>query len=358
MNLHRMADELVAALGGLYGDGTKFFRDGTESPHVSEVAAETRLSVSKAGSILELEEGQEMMVQAAHGAFSAPVRYTVLRWTGPQAPTLIYHHGSGESNYAARIRRIAGRMDDGQGTSGLDGAGRASGASASGAARRVSAAEAATSGPANIIACSVPYNHSLKEYLYGAARLDRWVFLLAASVRLTEALTSRLREMGCPHIVCAGLSLGGWITNLHHTYFDTCDVYSPIFAGAALDDLFTESIYRKLLASSARDSGERFREALNFEKDFTARGTENVYPVMARFDRFIRFERQAGIYRGEQMTVLERSHTTGAVAYARLAEHLTRRLFSPPARGAARGSGASRTPGAAGSDHSHRGGGA
>jgi hypothetical protein len=325
MNLHRMADELVAALGGLYGDGTKFFRDGTESPHVSEIAAETRLSVSKAGSTLELEEGQEVMVQAAYGAFSAPARYTVLRWAGPQAPTLIYHHGSGESNYTARIRRIADRMDR---------------------------------SPANIIACSVPYNHSLKEYLYGAARLDRWVFLLAASVRLTEALTSRLREMGCPHIVCAGLSLGGWITNLHHTYFDTCDVYSPIFAGAALDDLFTESIYRKLLASSARDSGERFREALNFEKDFTARGSENVYPVMARFDRFIRFERQAGIYRGEQMTVLERSHTTGAVAYARLAEHLADRLFSPPARGVARGSGATRTPGAAGSEHVRRGGGA
>lgn len=346
MNLHRMADNMVAALGGLYGDGTKFFRDGTESPHLSEVAAETRLSVSRQGSPLELEEGQEVMVQAAYGPFSAPARFTVLLWTGPQEPTLIYHHGSGESNYTARIRRIAGR---------LDGSPRAPGGAA---ARRDSPAEAQDGGPANIIACSVPYNHSLKEYLYGAARLDRWVFLLAASVRLTEALTAHLRAMGCPHIVCAGISLGGWITNLHHTYFDTCDLYSPIFAGAALDDLFTESIYRKLLASSARDSGGRFREALNFEQEFTSRGSENVYPVMARFDQFIRFERQAGIYRADQMTVLERSHTTGAVAYARLAGHLADHLFPAPARGAARGSDAARTAGAAGSEHVRHGGGA
>lgn len=340
MNVHRMTDNMVAALGGLYGDGTKFFRDGTESPHLSEVAAETIVDLAGPGASATLEEGQEVMVQAAYGPFSAPARYTVLSWAGPQAPTVIYHHGSGESNYTARIKRIAGRMNAGHRTSGVDGTDRGAGASAAGAARRASGAKTTTGGSANIIACSVPYNHSLKEYLYGAARLDRWVFLLAASVRLTEALTSRLRAMGCPRIVCAGLSLGGWITNLHHTYFDTCDVYSPIFAGAALDDLFTESVYRKLLASAARDAGTRFREALNFEKDFTARGSENVYPVMARFDQFIRFERQAGIYRADQMTVLERSHTTGAVAYARLAEHLTRRLFPASAGVATRGGGA------------------
>ncbi|NBF41586.1 MAG: hypothetical protein GVY14_14350 [Spirochaetes bacterium] len=303
MNLHKSADEMVAALGGLYGDGTKFFREGTDSLHLSEVIAETGITPSKTPAPLELAEGREVTVQAAFGPFSAPARFTVLRWTGPQVPTLIHHHGSGESDYTARIRRIARRMYDSPGP------------------------EPGMGGPVNIIACSVPYNHNLKEYLYGAARLDRWVFLLAASVRLTEALVARLRELGRPHIACAGISLGGWITNLHHTYFDTCDVYSPIFAGAALDDLFTESIYRKLLASSARDAGARFREALNFEQEFTARGNENVYPVMARFDQFIRFERQAGVYRPEQMTVLERGHTTGAIAYRRLAGHLAHRLF-------------------------------
>lgn len=218
MNLYKLADEMLAAIRGMYDDGTKYFRDGTESAHVSEVIAETRVELGTPGAALEFEAGREMLARAVYDAFSAP--------------TLIYHHGSGESDYTA------------------------------------------------------------------VGRIDRWVFLLSASVRLTKALATHLTKRGCSRLVCAGLSLGGWITNLHHPYFDTCDVYNPVFAGAALHDLFTESIYLKLFASSARDAG----------------------------DRFIRFERQAGIYRPDQMTVIERGHTTGALAYRPLAGHLGRLL--------------------------------
>lgn len=221
MNPHKLADELVAALGGLYGDRTKFFREGSESPHVSEVVAETQVAFPRDTPIAE---GEEHSVPAAYGTHSAPARFTLLRWQEPTAPTLIYHHGSGESKYTARIRRIAAEMD------------------------------AALQGPdnrqrqANIIACSVPYNSSLKEYLSGVGRLDRFVFMLAA--------------------------------------------------------------------------------ALNFEGDFESRGNQNVYPLMARFDQFIRLERQSGIYRPEHMSLLDRGHTTGSVAYKRLGNQLAAQLQS------------------------------
>ncbi len=37
MNVHALTDKLAAAAGGLYGDKMKFFREGCESPHVSEI---------------------------------------------------------------------------------------------------------------------------------------------------------------------------------------------------------------------------------------------------------------------------------------------------------------------------------
>lgn len=297
----------------------KLFRKGTLSPHVSEVVTETKVTLPPLNTDEPPESGREYAVPTSYAGFSATARFSVLRWPGPAQPTLVYHHGSGESNYTARVRRIAKRMDTTiQGGAAVPHKGGS----------LAEEAVAVPADPANIIACSVPYNHTLKEYLHGAARLDRWVFLLAASVRLTEALTTSLIESGCMHVVCAGISLGGWITNLHHTYFDTCDIYAPIFAGAALDDLFTDSIYRKLLASSAREAGDRFRSTLNFEEEFAARGNANVYPVMARYDQFIRFERQSEIYRPEQMTVLERGHTTGAVAYRQLGRHLASHVSS------------------------------
>lgn len=244
MNPHKAADVLVGYLGGLYGDRVKFFRDGAKGPHLFAVIDETVVALDfPKGDGKELHVGREYEVSAGYRKVQTTSRCMALRWRGPDAPTLIYHHGSGQTDYTARIRRIAARMHGRTG---------------------------------NIIAGSVPYNRTMKECLFGSARLDRFAFMLAASVRLTEAL----------------------------------------------DHLFTGTIYRKLLARSARGANKAIRRSLNFEGDFCARGNENVFPVMARHDQFIRFERQSHAYQRDRMTVLDRGHTTGTIAYRQLAAHL------------------------------------
>jgi len=121
------------------------------------------------------------------------------------------------------------------------------------------------------------------------------------------------------------MSLGGWITNLHHSYFDSCNEYLPIFAGAAPDHLFSDTVYTKLLADSVRseENFRRIREAINFEQNFAQRSNANVHACMARYDQFIRLERQSGIYRPEQIRLLERGHVTGSAARKELARHLS-----------------------------------
>jgi hypothetical protein len=283
MNIHTLADRLITYIGGFYGDGFKYFREDTESSHISQVIRETEVD------FVPPEEQGEYHIPARRREFEGSARYKIVQWAGDSAETLIYHHGSGETNYGARIQKIA----------------------------------AGLSGPAkNIIAVSVPFNTTMKEYLYGVGSLARWTFMQASSVRLTEELTSWFREKGSPRIVCSGVSLGGFITNLHFSYYGTCDAYKPIFAGAAPDHLFTGTVYRRLLARPAMAAGERIREALNFEEDFSARDTTHVYSCMARFDQYIHFERQAGIYLGENMRILDRGHVTGAVSYRQLRYHL------------------------------------
>ena len=183
---------------------------------------------------------------------------------------------------------------------------------------------------------SVPFNANIKEYLYGVGSLERFAFMLASSVRLTEGLVHYLDSLGVERCVCAGISLGGWITNLHHCFYDSCSEYRPIFAGAAPDHLFTETVYRKLLAGGAEtaggaevpetvdtpDTAVKIRGAINFEEEFAGRDNKNVFPCMARYDQYIRFERQAQIYRPENIRILDRGHTTGAASHGQLALHL------------------------------------
>lgn len=295
MNIHVLTDRLVAAAGGMYGDRMKFFREGCESPHVSEIIRELGLDFITPAQAQDRgnRNGGEYRIPVRYGDIEGIARYRVLDWAGASARSIIYHHGSGETRYADRIRKIASAMDG--------------------------------NGACNLVAVSVPFNSGMKEYLHGVGSLARFAFMLASSVRLTEEIVRYLRFLGAERISCAGMSLGGWITNLHHTYFDSCDEYLPIFAGAAPDHLFSDTVYTKLLAEAVRseENFRRIREAINFEQDFAQRSNANVYPCMARYDQFIRLERQAGIYRPGQIRLLERGHVTGAAARKELAGHLS-----------------------------------
>jgi hypothetical protein len=234
------------------------------------------------------EEG-EYHVPVRYRSEEGIARYSLLNWAGGDKPSLIFHHGSGENKYTARLRKILPRTVQ----SGM-----------------------------NILAVSVPYNRNMKEYLHAIGSLERFAFLLASSVRLFESLGLWLREQGKGTITASGISLGGWITNLHFSIYDSLDEYRPIFAGAAVEHLFTNTVYRKMATPEARKNPEVLRKVLNFEDLFLSRDRRKVFPLMARYDQFIRLERQSRIYLPDQITIIDKGHITGAMDVKSLREHL------------------------------------
>src|SRR6056297_1986682 len=282
-NIHQSIDRLTTGLGGLYGEKVRFFREGIESPPLIEMPAALEMDFSSF-----TEEG-EYRIPVRYGRMEGISRYSLLHWAGPQRPTIIFHHGSGETNYTARIRKtLPASMISG----------------------------------INLIALSIPWNRNIKEYLYGIGSLERFVFLLASSVRLMESLGHRLRELGSGKIVASGFSLGGFITNLHYGIYGSLDEYRPIFAGAALDHLFTETAYRSLTSREALEQPEVLRQTLNFEDIFRLRDPRRVFPLLARYDQYVELERQRSIYLDDQVSLLDKGHITGAMDRRVLRDHL------------------------------------
>ncbi|WP_306438846.1 hypothetical protein [Natronococcus pandeyae] len=150
--------------------------------------------------------------------------------------------------------------------------------------------------------------------------------MLAASAALIEALAKRTRERTEAPVVASGISLGGWAINLHRACFGAVDRYVPIFAGAALGELFVSSVYRKLAGEPARRRPERLRAVLDFEEAFRAIGADDCEPLLARYDRIIEFDRQRPSYDGLPVAVLNKGHVTGALATTALREHVVRVL--------------------------------
>ena len=166
-------------------------------------------------------------------------------------------------------------------------------------------------------------------YLEKIGVLGHFTAMLAGSVALIESLIESLHQKGNKQIIISGLSLGGWVTNLHRSFFNTADTYIPMLAAAGLDALFLTSYYRNLCSMKAREHSEILTKVLNFEEEFSSCKTNNVFPLLAKYDQFIEYERQKQSYKDIPIQVLEKGHITAALASNMLTEHLLKHLYQP-----------------------------
>ena len=146
--------------------------------------------------------------------------------------------------------------------------------------------------------------------------------MLSVSVKLVEAIINFLKEKELGPAIVSGISLGGWVTNLHRAYYNSAEAYVPLLAGAALDHLFTDSAYRKMCGQIVQENPEGIREVLNFEKEFNMIDKDNVFPLLGLYDQYIQYERQRKSFRTAKIKVLKTGHITSLLATKELRQHI------------------------------------
>jgi hypothetical protein len=288
MNKHILFDKLTVTIAS--ATVGKFFSESIESAGYREFLEDITVSVNS------LEEGiHETEAKTPVGKIDPA--YYVAQWKGKGYPTIIYHHGNNERPFDfSRFAKNSFKNIFMDSKEPID---------------------------ANLIAIRAPFhNASLKDYQKKIKHLSNFVGMLSVSVKLVEEIIHRLKDQGIAPVLVSGISLGGWITNLHRTYYNTADVYVPLLAGAALDHLFTDSGYRKMGGRIARENPEKIKETLNFEEDFQKVKDDNVFPLLGSYDQFIQYERQKKSYTTENIKVLESGHVTSFLLAQELRKHI------------------------------------
>lgn len=294
MNRHELIDVATVTASSLFVRNGGFFSRSLESHSLDEVVRDTVCLIG------DLRPGAVQKVTATGPAGEFEAGYLVHHWEGDDVPTLLFHHGSGENPFDF------GRFS-------------------SNSFRRFFQSDRFDG--VNLIALRAPFHdRSSREYIRAMGELRNFVGMLATSTALMQSLADRLADEGCPGVLASGISLGGWVVNLHRAYYGNLDRYVPIFAGARLDDLFVSSVYRKLTADSARANSDRLADVLDFEADFTAVEGNDCDPLLARYDRIIEFDIQGPCYDGLNLDVLCKGHVTGSLATDAVRDHVRRSI--------------------------------
>jgi len=289
MSIHALIDDLAIGLRVLFTD--KFYRDGVETPPFSDhlEALELKLPPVEAAGDYEVK-ANTLVGEMCPG-------FRVHQWKGIEVPTVIHHHGAGEIPFDRGFNGIFSRKKG-----------------------RIEA---------NLILIRAAFHRSWKEFSQGNHTLASWVALLATSVSLIERLVARVRSKGSGPVLVAGVSMGGQIANLHHLHFNSADVYTPLLSGVAMAEAFEDSAYRKSISSEALERLTELREILNFEERFMEADQGNVFPLLARFDRVVRYEKHKRCYNGRPLVTLNRGHITGSFSYSSLRKHILSHLPIP-----------------------------
>lgn len=291
MNKHILLDNITASIGALISGKKKFFAGNLNSPTFEEQIAAIKLKLPQITGEGIYEVSADTLVGKLDPAFR------IAQWKGIDSPTIIYHHGNNERpfifNKSAKntFYRIfintKNRID------------------------------------ANLIVVRAPFhNCSLKHYQSSMVETKNFIAMIAASVRLNEEIIQDIKKTTSKPIITSGISLGGWTTNLHRGIYNTSTAYVPLMAGARLGELFMTSKYRKMTSDIALENPEKVRELLNFDKTFKRHNTQNIYPLLSKYDQFIEYDAQKETYKGYPLKTIEYGHVTGALKTNEIENHL------------------------------------
>lgn len=289
MNKHIFLDNLTARIGALAAGKKKFFSQSIDSKPFEKQVETIEIQIPG----INGEGTFELEAVTADGPVG--IAFRVEKWMGAEYPTLIYHHGNNERpfDYSKNAKNTFRHIF-------------------------VSAKESFN---LNLVVVRAPFHDiSLKQYQEKITDLENFMTMIAASVKLNEELIRALPAD--QEVYTCGISLGGWVTNLHRSLYNSSSAYIPMLAGSYLGELFLQSAYRRLTGSLALENDARIRELLNFDSAFSAVKTRNIYPLLARYDRFIEYHVQRESYNGYEVKTLEAGHVTAAISANELRAHI------------------------------------
>jgi hypothetical protein len=261
------------------------FRHGLDSPSLQQHLQAVQLALPP------LSKARHYTFNACTLAGQLAAGFQLRRGSQPELPVVIYHHGIAEMPYDKSFRGIfrPGLLTQ-----------------------------------AHWVAVRAPFHRSWFDLMHGLATRNNFMAMCAASIKLIEAIRHLMIDSGARGCLVAGLSLGGFLTIMHHLIYATADGYAPLLAGPDLAHPMLNTHYRRFLARQALDNPQPIKAQLDFRRAFQCSDTHRVFPLLARYDLDMPYTYHAACFAASHVPVatIARGHITGSFAFSALRAHI------------------------------------
>lgn len=295
MNIHSFLDIAAVKLMKAGAGKRRIFSKSIESPSFSELMKLINLKVPK----IKGEGIYEVEAETPSGKMMPA--FKVQKWLGNEYPTIIYHHGNSEKPF--KIKRFARNTFF------------------------KIFIDVKVPVKANLIAlCSPMHRIPAKEYKDKLAELTNFTASFAVMAKLVEDLVSQIKQSSKKPVIVSGISFGGFVTNLHRAFFNSADIYIPMLAGSSMEKIFFESGFHELVSDFAHQNPEKIKKVLNFDNEFMSVKERNLFPLLGKYDQFIRLESHLECYGDHPVNIIKNGHITTAFCPRKMRNHIFKRI--------------------------------
>ena len=282
--LHQGVDRLHVTLAHLFVP--KLLRQSVVSPSLHEHLAAVQVALPP----LTPARHYRLMAQTLVGGLE--VAFQVWLGARPELPVVVYHHGIAEVPYSKNFLGIF-------------------------RPRRQPL-------EAHLVAVRAPFHRSWFTLFAGLQTLSNFLAMCAVSIALIEAVRLLFVNRGARGSMVTGVSLGGFVTLMHHLSFGTADRYVPLLAGPDLAHVMLCTPFRRFMAPQALAQSDHIQSLLDFRQIFQASDSSRVFPLLGRYDLDMPYTHYYPCYAacGIPVATMPRGHITGSLAFTALRAHL------------------------------------
>jgi len=197
----------------------------------------------------------------------------------PEKPSIIYHHGIGETYHPMQIHFVFNQ-------SFLE--------------------------KFNVFSIKASHHENVRQVINSFINnLTNFNSGMAASYKAFDEIIRLHHSMSGTPVIACGVSLGGIIASLHYFFEGSADIYFPIISHPDMSRIILDPIHKSAILNQELLSKNRsLKTCYKIPAEMMLRPKDKIFPILGKHDLTINYRDAQSLWKGYEVLALDAGHSS------------------------------------------------